>query len=300
MTIALATPPPVRSPLKKLRFLSLEITDNCQLACVHCYAKSGPARTHGQMTLDDWLRVIDEAAELGVEMIQFIGGEATQHPGLVPMVRHALSHGMSVEVFTNLLDVSDDHWEMFGWPRVQVATSYYSDDAAEHARVTKMADSHSRTTANIAEVVRRGIPLAVSIIEVLEGQRIHEAAALLAELGVKHIRFDQMRQVGRGVRDVQPGPNQLCGHCTDGRLTVTASGQVQPCLISRWLKVGDARTHSLREVYDSAVLAGTLTELDEAFRRGEVRPAAPNPITACGPNNGGEPPPPPCACGPLV
>ncbi|MBA2309466.1 MAG: hypothetical protein H0W01_09270 [Pseudonocardiales bacterium] len=32
----------------QLRFLWLEITGKCQLACEHCYAdSSGPTRTHG-------------------------------------------------------------------------------------------------------------------------------------------------------------------------------------------------------------------------------------------------------------
>lgn len=30
-----------------LRFLWLEITGRCQLACAHCYADSGPTGTHG-------------------------------------------------------------------------------------------------------------------------------------------------------------------------------------------------------------------------------------------------------------
>lgn len=51
-------------------FLWLEITGRCQLACVHCYAESGPAGSHGLMTKADWLRVLDEAAEIGVEMVQ--------------------------------------------------------------------------------------------------------------------------------------------------------------------------------------------------------------------------------------
>ena len=45
----------------RLRFMWLEITGKCQLACGHCYAESGPDGTHGQMTTADWRRVIDQA-----------------------------------------------------------------------------------------------------------------------------------------------------------------------------------------------------------------------------------------------
>jgi hypothetical protein len=46
--------------------LWLEITRKCQLNCGHCYADSGPEGTHGEMARADWLRVIDQAAALGV------------------------------------------------------------------------------------------------------------------------------------------------------------------------------------------------------------------------------------------
>jgi len=57
-----------------LSFIWAEITGRCQLACTHGYAESGPIGTHGTMDRDDWMRVIDDAAGLGTQMIQFIGG----------------------------------------------------------------------------------------------------------------------------------------------------------------------------------------------------------------------------------
>jgi MoaA/NifB/PqqE/SkfB family radical SAM enzyme len=54
-----------------LRFLSLEITGRCQLTCPSlCYAASGPTRSHGSMSEDDWLRTIDQAVALGAEEVQ--------------------------------------------------------------------------------------------------------------------------------------------------------------------------------------------------------------------------------------
>ena len=58
----------------QLSFLWLEITGKCQLECAHCYADSGPTKSHGLMSCRDWERVIDDAAKIGVYSIQFIGG----------------------------------------------------------------------------------------------------------------------------------------------------------------------------------------------------------------------------------
>src|SRR5436309_1166098 len=100
-------------PQGQLSFVWLEITGQCQLACAHCYAESGPTGTHGQMSEADWLRVIDQVAGLGAEAVQFIGGEPTRHPGLVRLARHALGLDLKVEVFSNLVAVKPEHWELF-------------------------------------------------------------------------------------------------------------------------------------------------------------------------------------------
>ncbi len=62
-------------------------------------------------------------------------------------------------MFSDLVHVSGELWETFAQRGVRLATSYYSDDAAEHEAITEGRGSHARTKANIAEVLRRFIPL---------------------------------------------------------------------------------------------------------------------------------------------
>jgi MoaA/NifB/PqqE/SkfB family radical SAM enzyme len=117
------------------------------------------------MTTADWQRVIDEAAGLGVAIVQFIGGEPTLHRDLPELMSHAVARGVQVEVFSNLVHVTPMLWEMFERPGVKLACSYYSDEAAQHAAVTRRSGSHARTRANIVEALRRSIPLRVGVID---------------------------------------------------------------------------------------------------------------------------------------
>lgn len=228
-------------------FLWLEVTGRCQLECRQCYADSGPSGTHGSMTRADWERVLDEAVVLGVEMVQFIGGEPTLYPDLAPLIEYALAHWFAVEVFSNLVHVTDELWEVFSRPRVSLATSYYSDDPAQHTAVTGRPN-YARTKANIAEAVRRGIPLWAGVIDLGEGQRASAAQTELVELGVPSIGYDQVRQVGRGVRDRQASTEQLCGHCGDGVAAISPDGAVWPCVFSRWLPVGNVLDDTLATI----------------------------------------------------
>ncbi|QUF07405.1 radical SAM protein [Actinosynnema pretiosum subsp. pretiosum] len=261
-----------------ISFLWLEITGKCQLQCLHCYAESGPSGTDGDMTAADWLSTIDQAADLGVEMVQFIGGEPTLHRSLPVFVNHALGRGMQVEVFSNLVRVAPHLWEVFAQPGVQLATSYYSDTPEEHERITKGRGSHLRTRNNIGEALNRSIQLRVGVIDLGDGQRVDQARGELAALGVTgEVRVDHLRQVGRGVRTLAPDVSQLCGHCGRGKAAVGPDGSVWPCVFSRWMPVGNVRRTPLADVLGGRGMADASTELDSQF---SPRPCDP----ACGPS----------------
>ncbi|WP_345353655.1 radical SAM protein [Actinoallomurus liliacearum] len=266
-----------------MHFMWLEITGKCQLECVQCYAGSGPTGTHGTMTAPDWHRVIDEAAGLGVEEIQFIGGEPTLHPGLPDLIDHGLARGLRVEVFSNLVHIKPLLWDKLTQPGVSLATSWYSDDAVEHAAITRRP-GHVRTRANIIEAVRRSIPLRVGIIGVHHGQRTDQAAAMLADLGVTDIEHDRLRQIGRGVRDRPQGVDQLCGACTSGSLAVAPDGTVWPCVMARWLPVGNVRDSTLRDIVTGPSMVSVTEYLDAHFAPTEA-PCVPKMCNPqCGPS----------------
>ena len=238
-----------------LHFIWAEITSRCQLTCTHCYAKSGPFGTHGTMSHDDWRRLIDDAVELGTQMIQFIGGEPTLHPALPDLVDHALCVGLEVEVFTNLVCVTPRMWETFSRPRVRIATSYYADRVGQHEEITGRRGSYVRTKANIVEAVRRSIPLRVGLIDVADGQRVRQAYQELVGLGVTSVGMDRLRQVGRGIRDRAADVSQLCGACAQGRVAVACDGEVWPCVLARWMPMGNVRVASLADIVNDSTLA---------------------------------------------
>jgi hypothetical protein len=232
-----------------LSFLWLEITGACQLRCRHCYSDSGPRGTHGSMTIAGWMRVIDQAAALGVSLVQFIGGEPTLHPGLPALIEHTLSGGMEVEVYTNLSHISEGLWRVFAQPGVRLAASYYSADAQQHDVITGRSGSHARTRTNIVRALDRGIPIRIGTVEVDNNQVIEAAVDELKGLGVPNVRRDRVREVGRGAGAAGPGIDQLCGHCMVGRLAISPAGDVWPCPFARWMWLGSVHHSSLTTIY---------------------------------------------------
>lgn len=254
-----------------------EVTGKCQLSCVHCYAGSGPEGTHGTMTVGQWKTVLTDAAALGTRAVCFIGGEPTMYPDLPELVRHALSEGMEVEVYTNLVFVSRKMWELFELPGVRVATSWYSSDREEHKQVTGR-DTWRQTLANIEEVTRRGIRLRVGIIDgIVPGQHVQEGAALLRERGVTNVGSDYLREFGRGTTC---DPGQACGNCGQGRAAILPDGTVTPCPLTRWMDAGNVADVSL------AAILPTVTELADtipAVQRRKCEPSDCAPEVGCSP-----------------
>jgi MoaA/NifB/PqqE/SkfB family radical SAM enzyme len=249
------------------------------------------------MTAEAWEDVIGQAAALGAGQVTFIGGEPTLHPDLGRLVRAALRAGLLAEVYSNLVRVTPGMWELFSLAGVSLATSWYTADRARHAVITGGRDTWRQTRANIAEAVRRGIPLRAGVVGgIVAGQRTDEAGRELRALGVGEVGRDVLREFGRGaVAD----PSQACGHCGQGIAAVLPDGSVTPCPLTRWLRAGNVRDAPLAAIVGEPLAAAArVLPGPGAACNPECRPNLPctpqcNPDASCAPKCG-----PSSQCGP--
>ncbi|MFD4629288.1 radical SAM/SPASM domain-containing protein [Streptomyces sp. NPDC058284] len=269
---------PRSTPPQAIKFLWLDLTRKCQLACTHCYNSSGPDGTHGAMTRDDWLNALNQAHELGLRSVTLIGGEPTLHPHAVEVAEHALNLGIEVEVYSNLVHVPNVWWDLLQREGMSLATSYYSDKAEEHNRVTRRP-SHARTRANIAKAMKAGVPIRVGIVGDDE-QRIEAAKLDLKAMGVSKIGVDRIREFGRASEGQEPEAANLCGGCGDGRASIDPTGKVSPCVFSTWMGVGDVRDDALASILGGPALSEAVASIHGAID-GQAKACRPD----CVPNN---------------
>ncbi|MET9681235.1 radical SAM protein [Streptomyces coeruleorubidus] len=250
----------------RLAFLWLEVTGKCQLECAHCYADSGPRGTHGTMTREDWLDVIDAAHGLGVRVIVFVGGEPTLYPHLAELVERAARPGVEVRVLSNLVHVPEALWRVLALPGVRVSASYYSHDPGRHDLMTRRRGSHARTTENLRKAAERGVRVSAMVITQDEDDGGDAEAAALAGIGVTRRGVDRVRRLGRAADPASPPElSELCGQCSGALLAVGPDGTASPCPLSRWLRVGNVREDSLAAVAASADLSRARRSIAEAF-----------------------------------
>lgn len=279
----ISTPAPATSPLK---FAWLEVTGLCNEKCDHCYADSGPDQGHGTMTVADWVSVIDQFADMGGVDVQFIGGEPTLYPHLPELIAHAASRrGLGVEVFSNLTHITPLLWEAFTTHGVRLATSYYSDNEAEHDDITRLRGAHRKTRANIERAIELGLQVRGGVVTLREGQRAAEAVTDLRTLGTYEVGADRMRAFGRASQGARPQISDLCGHCSHGKAAIGPDGAVWPCVLGRFLPVGNVQEQPLADIWAGPRLAEVRADITAVHGQGAGADACTPPqfLPMCGP-----------------
>ncbi len=277
--------PPSR---KELDFLWLELTERCNLRCVHCYAGSGPDLEDGPMRTGEHLRILREAARAGCRKVQFTGGEALLDPDLPGLIDEARALGYRwIEVYSNATLLNESRVRFLRERAVHVAVSFYSHCEETHEAITQVPGSFRRTVEAIRSLITAGVGVRAGIIRMRMNQDdVEPAKDLLASLGVDRatIGVDEVRPTGRGCGDslvpaggqarltsppsgesMQSGANGSmgCQTCWSGKIAVAPTGDVFPCIFSRELGVGNVLRRPLQEVLEAASLQD-LWSIDKA------------------------------------
>ena len=88
--------PRMRAP----RTLQIHVTRKCNLACLHCYSRSGPEETDA-LDPDALDAALGDAAALGFGFVSLSGGEPFLYPHLERTLRRAKTLGLRTGVVTN-------------------------------------------------------------------------------------------------------------------------------------------------------------------------------------------------------
>ncbi len=77
------------------------VTQRCNLKCVHCYSRSEDKSYERELSTDQGLKLLDDLASFGSPVILFSGGEPLIRPDILTLIRHATKLGMRAVLSTN-------------------------------------------------------------------------------------------------------------------------------------------------------------------------------------------------------
>lgn len=260
----------------KLSFLWIELTSKCNNKCLHCYSSSDACRNDDKVTHERWMSLISEAHNEGATSIQLIGGEPLLYPKWRELVIKANEEGYEfIEIFTNATLIDDSCIEFFKQQNVNIATTIYADNAEVHDKVTLHTGSFNKTMNAVRKILDAGIPLRIaSIIMKANENEAENITKLLEDLGVETTKLDVVRPTGRGDDESLLPTNfknplikppfytsaeefwkaHRYHNCFAGKIAVTSTGDVIPCIFARNKVCGNIMDSSLGEILNGLVL----------------------------------------------
>jgi radical SAM protein len=75
-----------------------EVTQACDLACVHCRASAQPERSPAELSTEQGYRLLDEIRSFGEPLMVFTGGDPLKRPDLYELIRYSVKIGLRTNV----------------------------------------------------------------------------------------------------------------------------------------------------------------------------------------------------------
>ncbi|MGN0808134.1 MAG: radical SAM/SPASM domain-containing protein [Candidatus Coproplasma sp.] len=272
---------PINRDKKQISFVWLEITQTCNLRCIHCYEGNTHKSCENSLSTNEWKRIIKELSEVNCPQIQFIGGEPSCHNDLIELINYAGKFDFkSVGLFTNATLISDSLLYTLKNNKVRVNVSLYGHTPEVHDAITTVKGSFENALSNIRRMQKAGIQVNIAITLMKENEQYFEdIISFVKNLGVNSFKYDLVREVCGCEQSChlveraeliekkyRTKPNFSISKewfdnsfyrntCWYGKFAITENGDVLPCIFERNLSYGNLRETSVSHILDSKVLS---------------------------------------------
>jgi len=184
-------------PVPRPFSLLAEITHRCPLHCPYCSNPLQLASQANELGTEDWKRVLNEAANLGVLHVGFSGGEPLQRPDLAQLVAAAREAGLYTNLITSSLGLNPqrlDDLKRAGLDSIQI--SFQSDEEPLADRIAGVSAHALKLKA--AQMVREsGLPLTVNtVLHRANIDRLEQIIALAEQLGAERLELASTQYYG--------------------------------------------------------------------------------------------------------
>lgn len=181
--------------------LYIEITNNCNLKCLHCYNDSTPLKGKRYITSEEFQGIIDKALDCNTKSIALSGGEPLLNPHLLDIISLILNKGLSCRIVTNGTLIDRSFLRSIG-PSVSIQISLDGVKAESHERLTGVVGSFNDTVLAIELLNNMNIPYTIkSIISPYNCDELNDMVQFAIDHKAKGISFSLLQPYGRAVNN---------------------------------------------------------------------------------------------------
>jgi MoaA/NifB/PqqE/SkfB family radical SAM enzyme len=177
-------------PPKGGAMLIWEITNLCNLACLHCCTNSSPRVSTSRELSDEHVRLaIADFPKVPVLEVMFSGGEPFLRANIVDFIERSKAVGADVYIASNGTMITPDvaqSLRRIGIKRIDISLDGDTPDIHNSVRVH--ATAFDRTISGIAACVASELPIRVStMVTPKSAPRFREFVDLVVKLGVTNL-----------------------------------------------------------------------------------------------------------------
>ena len=269
-----------------LRSIHIEIANECNERCLHCYIPHELKTKVIDSNL--FYKIIEEARSLNIINVTISGGEPLIHKDFIRFLSKCRELDLSVNVLTNLTLLTDEIvLEMKKNPLLSVQTSLYSMNPLVHDSITKAKGSFEKTKKSLLKLLSLGIPvqiscpimkqnkdsftdvinwgnehnISVAIDYVIFASYDHSNCNLLHRLSLKDMKniFDKQmtteyaKILNENAKEkyAVKSTDPICTVCRY-YLCVSSEGDVFPCVGWQSKKIGNLHESSIKDIWESS------------------------------------------------
>ncbi|MBI3288705.1 MAG: radical SAM protein [Elusimicrobia bacterium] len=183
-------------------YVAWQITNECNLACLHCIEESGPGKAFkDELNTGEAYAVIDQLVRSEVPYVSFSGGEPMVRPDFFGMVERITQGGVGLKIETNghyLTPENCRRFKQLGVKAVQVSL-----DGATPASFNKMRVHGRLETAldGVKNLREAGVPIEINFVPAkFNIKEIAAAVDLAHDIGAYSFYTGKLMFTGNAVR----------------------------------------------------------------------------------------------------
>ena len=199
-------------------FLAIwEVTQACDLACIHCRAEARSGRDPGELSTEEGMRLLEEVRRFGPVLFVLTGGDPLKRPDVFDLIRHGTRIGLRMTMTpsgTRLL-TRERVLRMKAAGLARVAVSVDGPDQMSHDAFRNVPGSFQWTMDCIRWAREAGMEAQINTtITRFNKGRVREMAGMVARLGITLWSVFFLVPVGRGSKHhmVTPAEHEAIFH----------------------------------------------------------------------------------------
>lgn len=181
--------------------ITLSFTNTCNLRCAYCYSECRQRRSKSELSIEQWLELVDYLVEHDFIAAYFEGGEPLTRPGFVRVLQRSSRAMMTwLRTHATLIDgqVATRLKEAgLGGAFVDVMGA----NAATHEASTGVEGSFEATCEGVRHLLSAGIDTRLLVIlNRRTAPELNDVLRLASDLGVEHVSVLRFYPIGRAKR----------------------------------------------------------------------------------------------------